>query len=173
MLDDETTAEAETTHDPETGEVTEDEAVVADLKLDTLSGDIRDAFLTRFRNAPKPWQQMTEDEQYDFANGVELFSKELVRQAVRLVTDWDFPRAVVSLGEVKIKGEKGIEAKIIAANIEHNRNVLGDHVGEFCTIVMVDSAEFMAERAPVEITPDQPEMELGDGEDEEQLEPAD
>ena len=171
MLDDETTAEAETAHDPETGEVAEDSA--PDLELDTLSGDIRDAFLTRFRNAPKPWQQMTEEEQYDFANGVELLAKDVVRRSVRLVTAYDFPHAVVALGEVKIKGEKGIEAKIVATNIEHNRNVLGDHVGEFCMLLMVDSETFMAERAPVEISPDQPEMELDPDEDEDRLEPAD
>ncbi len=39
-----------------------------DLETATLSGDLRDAMLTRIRNLQKPWAQMTEAEQYDCAN---------------------------------------------------------------------------------------------------------
>lgn len=131
---------------------------IDDLKLETLSGDIRDVLLMTIRDLKRPWSMLTAEEQSDVANRMEMASKELVRKSVRLMTDFEFPRAVVTMGEVKIKGEKGIEAKITCTNIEHNRTVLGEHVGDMVLMLMVDSEQFMAERQPVEITPDQPEL---------------
>ena len=160
--------DAEIAHDPETGEIPDVEVVDADepgaldLEISTLSGDLRDAFLTRFRIMQKPWPQMSEVEQRDFSNGIDAACREAVRQAVRIVTNYEYPSVVVTLGEVKIKGEKGIEAKITAPNISEYRETLGDHVGSMITCVMVDSADFLGERAEVAITPDQPDLPISD-----------
>ena len=132
-------------------------------ELETLRGDVRDVMLGRIRTAQKPWQQMTEAEQRDLASAIDMAAGDMVRRTVRLLTSYEWPHAVVSLGEVKIKGEKGIEAKVSCANIEHNRTVLGEHVGSYVTMLMVDSDTFMAERAPVQIDPDQPAMDMGYG----------
>ena len=128
---------------------------------DTLMGDIRDAMLTRFRVQKKTWHMMVEDERNDLVSGMELAAKDIVRRVVRMVTDYPFQRCVVSLGEVKIGGQKGIEAKISAQNTTEARDVLGAHVGMMATLVMVDSAAFMGERAPVEVTPDQAPLPFG------------
>lgn len=132
---------------------------MAELKADTLMVDIRDAMLGRIRELRTPWSLCPEDKQREIANSMELAAKNLVRQAVRLLNDHEFPYAVVALGEVKIKGEKGIEAKISCQNIEHNRTVLGEHVGQMCTVYMVDSETFMGEREPA-ISPDQPDLPM-------------
>ena len=69
--------------DPETGEVSPavDDAEIADgdddapdfnPELGTLMGDMRDAMLMRIRTLQKPWPQMSEQEQTDCANGIEL-----------------------------------------------------------------------------------------------------
>lgn len=129
-----------------------------DLHLDTLMGDIRDAMLSRIRHMKTSWGLCTEAEQAEIANGLELAAKQLVRDVVRQLTAHEFPHAVVSLGEVKIGGSKGIEAKINCQNIELNRNVLGDHVGQMVQIVMIDSDKFMGERDPADIQPDQGDM---------------
>lgn len=134
-------------------------------ELDTLMGDLRDVMLGRIRTTRKPWEQMSEDEQIDFANGIELAAKDIIRRIVRLLNDFPWPHTAVELGEVKIGGTKGIEAKITCANIEHNRTVLGEHVGQHIMVLMVDSDRFMAHRAPVEIKPDQPELPIEDGAD--------
>lgn len=140
---------------------------MAELKADTLMVDIRDAMLGRIRELRTPWSLLPEDKQREIANSMELAAKNLVRQAVRLLNDHEFPYAVVALGEVKIKGEKGIEAKISCQNIEHNRTVLGEHVGQMCTVYMVDSETFMGEREPA-ISPDQPDLPMAaDGADDE------
>lgn len=134
-----------------------DEVDLGGLKADTLMVDVRDAMLMQFRDKKRPWSLLTEEEQREVANSFELAAKNLVRKTVRMLTDYDFPRTVVALGEVKIKGEKGIEAKITCQNIEHNRTILGEHVGQLVSLLMVDSDAFEAEReAP--ITPDQGSM---------------
>lgn len=144
-------------------EALETDAAEFNPRLETLRGDLRDVMLGRVRTTRKPWAQMTEAEQTDLANGLDLAAGDMIRRMVRLLTSFEWPHAAVVLGEVKIKGEKGIEAKIGCPNIEHNRNVLGDHVGKHVMILMVDSDVFMDERAPVDITSDQPQLELEDG----------
>lgn len=136
-----------------------------DLNLETLSGDCRDAMLMRIQSMKTSWSLCNEAEQAEIINGIELAAKSIVRAAVREVTRHEFPHAVVTLGEVKIKGEKGIEGKVTCQNIEHNRNVLGDHVGTMVQLVMIDSEEFMGERAPAEADPDQKDWlsEVGEG----------
>lgn len=129
-----------------------------DLQLDTLRGDIRDAMLNRIRHMKTSWALCNEAEQAEIVNGLELAAKNLVRGVVRELTAHEFPHAVVTLGEVKIGGTKGIEAKITCPNIELNRNVLGDHVGEMVQIVMIDSDKFMGQREDADIQPDQPDM---------------
>lgn len=131
---------------------------IEELKIDTLAGDLRDAMLMRVRDMKRPWSMLTEAEQRELAAGLDMAARHLVRGAIHLLTDYEFPRAVVTLGEVKIKGEKGIEAKIGCANIEHNRQVLGEHVGDHVLMLMVDSETFMGEREPAKIDPDQPHL---------------
>ncbi|MBM3606568.1 MAG: hypothetical protein FJX25_18215 [Alphaproteobacteria bacterium] len=143
-------AQAEIHHDMEGQE--------DDLQLDTLMGDIRDAMLSRIRHMKTSWSLCTEAEQGEIANGLELAAKQLVRGVVRQLTAHEFPHAVVTLGEVKIGGTKGIEAKITCQNIEVNRNTLGDHVGQMVQIVMIDSDKFLGERSSPDIQPDQSDM---------------
>lgn len=128
------------------------------LQLDTLRGDIRDAMLSRIKHMKTSWPLLTEAEQAEIVNGLELAAGHLVRAVVRELTAHEFPHAVVSLGEVKIGGTKGIEAKITCQNIEVNRNTLGDHVGQMVQIVMIDSDKFMGEREPADVQPDQGDM---------------
>lgn len=138
------------------------------LSLETMSGDIRDALLSRFRMAKKPWEMMVEHERRELVEGFAMAARDLVRKCVRLVTTHDFPRAVVMLGDVKIiSGDKSrIEGKIACPNIAENREVLGEHVGDMVMMLMVDSDRFMAERREIEIPPDQPDLPLeGEAED--------
>lgn len=153
--------------------------VDSEIDVNTLSGDLRDAMLTRFRLLKRPFSELSQQEQTEVANGLDLAARDLVRKAVREVTKTDFEHVVITLGEVKIKGEKGIEAKITCPNIEHNRSILGEHVGDMVTLVMIDSESFLAERGPAQIDKDQGELEIpgdfperaeeGDEGDEEEL----
>lgn len=145
-------------------EVEADDAPEFSPEIETLAGDIRDFLLGRIRTLQKPWAAMSEGEQTDLANSTDLASRDVVRKLVRALNDFQFPHAVVELGEVKIGGSKGIEAKITCSNIEHNRTVLGEHVGDHIIVLMCDSEQFMGARASVEIDKDQPELPV-DGDD--------
>jgi len=139
---------------------------IGEMDLTTLMGDMRDEMLTRVKHLKATWNLLSQNEQQDVANGLELFSKAMIRRVVHLVTRQRFPHTAVKLAEMKIKGGKDIEAKIICDNIEFNRSVLGEHIGQFVQVVMIDSDTFMAERAPVQTDPDQPGLDLdGDGAD--------
>ncbi len=153
--------------DPTTGEVLPagevdlgDDAPDFDPQIETLMGDMRDAILMRIRTLQKPWAQMAEREQTDCANGVELAARDIIRKTVRLLNQHEWPHTVVELSEMKIGGTKGIEAKIACANISHNRETLGDHIGSQVMLLMVDSETFMAERAPVKVDKDQPDLPI-------------
>ncbi|MCA2013494.1 hypothetical protein LCM17_18535 [Cereibacter sphaeroides] len=134
--------------------------VDSDIDVATLSGDLRDAMLTRFRLLKRPFSELSEQEQTEVANGLDLAARDLVRKAVREITRTEFEHVVITLGEVKIKGEKGIEAKITCPNLEHNRSILGEHVGDMVTLLMIDSERFLEERGPAQIDRDQGELEI-------------
>jgi len=149
-------AHSEIEHDMEGGEI--------DLQLDTLMGDIRDEMLSRVKHLKATWNLLGESEQHEVANGLELFARSLIRKTVGALNKHEFPHAVVTLSEFRVKGGKDIEAKIACPNIELNREALGNHVGDMCMLVMADSETFFAERAPVKTDPDQPGLGLdGDG----------
>lgn len=137
---------------------------VGDLALDTLSGDVRDAMLTQFRSMQKPWAQMNQNEQTRFNDAIDQASRHLVREAVNLMTDSEFPTVRVHLGDVKI-GKNGIEAKITCENTEDSRITLGEHVDSNVTIICADKTNYMAERAPARVDKDQPDL-VGDKEEE-------
>lgn len=135
-----------------------DETDPPELDLDTLTGDIRDALLTHFQSAQKPWPQMTQRAQRDTANAFERAAQRLVKCVVAKLSAHEFASCAVALGEVKIKGDKGIEAKIVALNTGFNRDALGAHVGSTAIIVMCDAETFYGERHAAKTDPDQPEL---------------
>ncbi len=150
---------------PDSGEpvgddIEADDAPDFDPELGTLMGDMRDAMLQRIRTLQKPWAQMTEAEQTDCANGIELSAREMIRKTVRLVNKHEWPSCVVTLAGMKIGGTNGIDIKMTCPNIGEYRNVLGEYVKTRVMVVFADSETFMAERAPAQIDKDQPGLDL-------------
>lgn len=145
--------------------VEETDAPEFDLELETLMGDLRDAMLGRIRTTQKPWEQMTEAEQTDLANGIDLAARDIVRRSVRLLARHKWPHVVATLEEMKIGGKNGIDIKMTCPNVSDYRETLGDHVKTQVQVVMVDSDQFMGQRAPVDIKPDQGDLPIGDDDD--------
>lgn len=137
----------------------------SDIHIDTLAGDIRDHVLDLYKTMKTPWPLLAESKQRDLANGADLLARDMVRRVVRLVTAHDFPRVVVKVGDLKVAGgdKAGLEAKVTAANVTENREVLCKLPGRYAVLLCVDSDEFMGEREPVKVDPDQPELPTGDG----------
>lgn len=134
------------------------EGVPPNFDLKTLSGDLRDAMLSRIRQMKTTWPLCTEAEQSDIANGLDQAAKHFVREAVRQLTSFEWERVVVDLSEMKMKPGKALEIKASCPNIEVNRNVLGNYMGTQVLILMVDSETFLAERDKPDIQPDQADL---------------
>jgi len=77
----------------------------AQLKaVETLAGDIRDAVLAEFKQMPKPWQQMTEDEQGRAIHRARDIADKLVLGAVDMVAGRGLPSLPIEVGKITIEG---------------------------------------------------------------------
>lgn len=139
-----------------------DDDDLSDFQLSTLSGDVRDAVLARFRSFDKCWRDMNEAEQNDAAHALDFAAREAVKRVVRLITDYEWPSVAVEIRDMKVvPGDKArIEAKVIAERADENMVVLGKAVGTHAMLLMIDSATFLGERAPVRTDADQPDLPL-------------
>lgn len=128
-----------------------------DLQKDTLTGDVRDAILDRFRHNQLSWGMMREDQQRAFAHDVDGFARNLVRQVVDIVAAEDRPVIRAKLGEVKGKKDVGgdIEAKIVLPGTSEYRHALFDARGLSVMLIVADAEQFGDERAPAHVEADQ------------------
>lgn len=149
----------------------------AELAADTLKGDVRDVLLGHILALPKPWPQMSEQEQEDAIIRAERLADDLVRRAVDIAASKGLPHFVVQLGKFTV-GDT-IEGKFSAAFTFDNLDGLAARKGLTVVLVPRDVSEFLGERAPAEPEKDQPTIwddsdfaddpaEEEDGDDEEQ-----
>lgn len=82
----------------------ESEFDVSRLNDETLRGDVRDEILREFKHMPKPWQQMTEDEQQRLIDRASDIADALVRKAVDLVAGRGLPSLPIEVGKITIDG---------------------------------------------------------------------
>jgi len=130
-------------------------------ELNKLEGQMRDFMLTRIRNNWKPWQQMTVNEQQDLVNAIEQQSRDTIKGIVRALNDHEWPYCTVTLGQVTINGgDKGIEAKITCANVDDNRNFLGEHVDSQVMIIVTNAEDFFGSRDRVKYDGKNSQMDL-------------
>ncbi len=127
-----------------------------DLAPKTLTGDIRDWLLERFKQRKKPWQQMTEDEQRIMASEAECAAEELVRKAVRIIAANGRTALTAKLDQIVIKD--GLKAVLTLSRYDEHRHELADAQGTPVQIVVADAAPFEGERAEVQIDKDQPDL---------------
>lgn len=124
----------------------------------TLSGDLRSAILDRIRNLRTTWQQMPASEQRGMAAEVNAFAEALVRRAVALVAAEGHPVVKVTVGEVKHNKNGQIEAKISFSKHDELRHVVFDATGNPALLIVTDVEQFIGERGPERIDPDQPTL---------------
>jgi hypothetical protein len=61
-----------------------------EISAETLVGDIRDAVLTEFKQMPKPWVMMSEDEQERVIHRSREIADTIVHRAVSLIAEQGF-----------------------------------------------------------------------------------
>lgn len=131
---------------------------LADLDTETLTGDVRTAFLDKFRHGKKSWPEMSESEQRAFAHEIDELARYLVREAVNLVAADGQPVIRAKCGEVKRRKDGDIEAKVSLRGSDEQRHDLFDATGFPIMIVIADHERYIGEREPEKIDPDQPRL---------------
>lgn len=125
-----------------------------DLASDTLRGDVRDAMLSWFKANPKPWAQMAEDEQRDFADRADTTARWILREACKIIASNERPCIVATLTEYREKD--GVEAKLKLASKGEIVAALHEACGREVLIVTSGYEEVSGEAGPAEIDADQP-----------------
>ena len=128
------------------------------LAVTTLSGDIRDAILERLRHEQdtRPWNERSETEQRNTINRIDSMAQNLVREACMLIAGEGQTTISAKIESVTVKDE--IKATVTVPRHDNNRFALVDAQGARVLMVVVQPELHIAERAPVRVTPDQPDL---------------
>jgi hypothetical protein len=146
--------ESEHSGEPLGDDVAED---TIDLAAETLSGDLRDAVLTMFKDRQKPWEKMSEGEKRDTAYAIEGMTRDLVGRACLILAAGGRLTATAELETFQQKGRE-IVAKLNLYASPEAVLALNKACGSSVQILFVDAAPFKGERAAVEIEPDQGDL---------------
>lgn len=124
-----------------------------DLNLRTLRGDTRDLILGAFKTRPKPWKEMSELEQKQMAHDIDVFAKEVVDRAARIIAGEGATTVEGKLESYTVKD--GMKLNITCPATPDNLHALTDQVGSFVTLVRKLGKDAGGERAPAKIDKDQ------------------
>lgn len=144
------------------------QAAALDDLASKLNATVRDALLTHVRAMETPWSKLSESKQRDTISAIEKTARDVIRQTVEVVSQRGFDHIGIRLKDLQIK-DGGIKGKYEASMTGDNVQLLADHENMAATIVLVDAAGFMhGEWA--EADPDQPEIPLGEAENDDEQE---
>lgn len=144
------------------------EAAALDDLSSQLNATVRDALLIHLRAMRAVWPKLAESEQQDIISAVEKTARDVIRQTVEVVSQRGFDHIGIRLKDLQIK-DGGIKGKFEASMVGDNVQLLAEHENMAATIVLTDAGSFML-GAWAEAEPDQPEMELGPDEDQDEQE---
>ena len=149
----------------EADDAPEDFNPLIELAAETLRGDIRDSLLDWFKAQPKSWPFMSETEQRNLADAADRYSRELIKQACKIIAAGERPTIVAKLVEYKEKD--GVEAKLKLPSQGEVVAALHEACGREVLLVTSGAEDFMDEGGGPEIDADQPKFpNLGEEYDE-------
>lgn len=149
----------------EADDTPEDFNPLIELAAETLRGDIRDSLLDWFKAQPKSWPFMSETEQRNLADAADRYSRELIKQACKIIAAGERPTIVAKLVEYKEKD--GVEAKLKLPSQGEVVAALHEACGREVLLVTSGAEDFMDEGGGPEIDADQPKFpNLGEEYDE-------
>lgn len=131
-----------------------------DVQAETLSGDIRDSFLTIFRDVREPWAKLPEQQQRQINEEVDRLARVLVTRAVFIALDRGFVHIPVVTGKAVLAD--GIKIEVSASRIAKNCTILGENPPGPAVLVFADVQDFIGERAPAPVDQDQPGLPIHD-----------
>ena len=143
-----------------------DATEATELVDELLFGELHDLVLTEFKELPKPWPAMSQEEQDDLIERTDKRIEAMLTQATRLVVAHEFPWVPGKLEGVSTKGGK-IKATVIVEALAKDRYHLFDAAdGEPVMVTLADHREFMGTAGTIQSEagqPDLPGTEGGEG----------
>jgi 2-hydroxy-3-keto-5-methylthiopentenyl-1-phosphate phosphatase len=135
-------------------------AATKELAVKTLTGDLRDFILDRMRHEhdARPWNKRGENEQRDTVNRVQDAVRAAVTRVVELIASQGHHAMSAVLTQITVKD--GFKAVLEMSKHDPLRHQFVDAQGATVLVVMADIDEFVGERAPVKITPDQSKLAI-------------
>lgn len=116
----------------------------------TLLGDVRDALLGWFRQAPDAWSKLDADQQREMIDRCTVLAEHVVVEAVRLTTAKGFP--TISGRLVKCLIKDGMQLQIDVSRHDPQRLVLIDNLGRPVVLVIAELDMFAGEKGPPKTT---------------------
>jgi hypothetical protein len=126
---------------------------------ETLTGDVRDEIIALLKRI-SVWDTLSEYQQHSAVSAATETATKLVHTAVRLIAADGRQPIMAKVESVAVK--KDIKATLTIAKSDPLRHQLADSTGKEVVLVVADIAPFRGERGAVEITPDEPELPMGE-----------
>lgn len=135
-----------------------DEQVDAtEVSAQTMLGDLMNTVIDELKAAPRVWQEMSEQQQDDVLQRIELRCKDAVRQCVQIIAAEGQIRIPVTIKQTTIKDGVVCQVEFI-----HSNHVVDMIEAQTKTgmLVLVNSDNFLNEDSKPKAEPDQKAMDL-------------
>ena len=132
---------------------------------ETMLGDLMQCVVEQLKVLPKSWQSMSEREQQETLDRIELQVSDAVRQAVRIVSSQGHINVPAKIESVTYKDGCKVVLKAVGdiANTIH----LAEAEGKIIAVIIPEEEALLGEDGKPKAEPDQRGMNLGDEYDEE------
>ena len=114
------------------------------IEAPTLLGDVRDALLDRLRTLPKPWPEMSDDQQRETIAGCEQIARHLLTESVRAIASQGFPTIGGKLVKAQIKD--AMQLQVDVSRHDQQRLTVIDNVGRPVFLVIAAPDMFTGQK---------------------------
>ncbi len=130
----------------------------------TMLGDLMKTVVEQLKELPKPWESMSERDQQEFLDRIELQVSSSVRQAVSIIAAHGMINVPCVVESVTYKDGCKVVLKAVGeiANTIH----LAESSGQPVSVIIPESEEMLGDEGKPEADPDQRGMNLNEEYDE-------
>ena len=146
-------------------------AIVDDMPFDpsTLQGDVRDCIVEVIKTRPKPWSQLSENEQRVVIQAAEYTAKKIVENAVDAIMSAGKDDPVKAILESYTEKD-GIKVTLKVKTMSEDDSLqavqaLHTARGKMVLLTKASPADYAGQRGDHPIDPDQPGLEFEGGDD--------
>jgi hypothetical protein len=130
------------------------------IAQETMLANMRDVMLDIYKHEdPKPWREMTEEEQRGLADRLESTCRYAITQAVSIIAANGFELVSGELEKVTIKDS--YQCVVNVSKFTEARHAIADATGQVIKMIVANTDQYMGgDEALVE--PDQPDLPVAD-----------